>query len=164
MAQPVLILGIGNILLRDEGVGVHIVQEMQKMILPGGVEAVDGGTSGANLVEVVADRQLLIVVDAMNADEEPGTVYRFTAEDLMEQHERSISLHEFGLGETLIMARHLKCAPKESIIYGIQPGAIRPVGIGLTDEVAKVVPKIIQKLLVEAGAGLEKISAGGRRL
>ncbi|MFB3893415.1 MAG: hydrogenase maturation protease [Phycisphaerae bacterium] len=152
--KPVLIVGIGNILLRDEGVGVHVVRKLMDMELPEGVEAIDGGTSGADLIDSIADRAKLIVVDAMKADEKPGTVYRFTDKDLMEQAERSISLHEFGLAETLSMAKHLGCSPKEVIIYGVQPAVIRPPGLELSPEIAAVVPKLIKAVLEEAAKTL----------
>ncbi len=147
---PVLILGIGNILLRDEGVGVHVVRRMEGMDLGEGVEALDGGTGGADLIELIADRQKVIVIDCMKSGEKPGTVYRFTGDELVEQGDRSISLHEFGLSETLIMARQLNCAPKEVIIFGIEPATIRPPAEGLSPEIDALVPKLIKAVLNEA--------------
>lgn len=146
--QPILVIGIGNILLQDEGVGVRVIEAMQEMDLPDDVELVDGGTSGADLVDMIADRGKLIVVDAIEAGAQPGTVFRLSAEDLLPQDGQAISLHQLGLVESLTMAEQLGCAPQEVAIIGVQPGKVSP-GLELTAEMAGVVPKIIQTVLAE---------------
>ena len=146
--QPTLVMGIGNILLRDEGVGVRVVEAMQRIDVPEDVELIDAGTAGADLVDIVADRRKLIVVDAIEAGEEPGTILRLSPENLLPQGEEAISIHQLGLVESLAMAKHLGCAPREVSIVGIQPGEISP-GMELTPEVADAVPKAIQVVLAE---------------
>ena len=146
--QPTLILGIGNILLRDEGVGVRIIEAMGKLDLPEGVEILDGGTAGADLVDVIADRRKLIVVDAVAAEAAPGTVFRLRPEDLLPQGEALISLHQLGLVQSLAMAKQLGCQPREVVIFGVQPGEITP-GLELTVRVAAAVPKVIEAVLAE---------------
>jgi hydrogenase maturation protease len=145
---PTLILGIGNILLGDEGVGVRAVEALARRELPAGVEAVDGGTGGADLVEVIADRTRLIVIDAVAAGAEPGTVFRFTPGDLTSGTRPALSLHEFGLLETLAMAERLGCAPGEVVIFGVQPKTVAP-GLELSPEVAAAVPAVIDQVLAE---------------
>jgi len=145
---PVLILGIGNILLRDEGVGVRVIEQMQKMHLPDDVELVDGGTAGADLLDVLAERRKIIVIDAVQADCEPGTVLRFTADDLTRPDGIGISLHEFGLGEALAMTKQLGCAPEDVVVFGIKPRDIR-CGLELSEEIAASVPKVIELVLTE---------------
>ena len=113
--RPILVLGIGNILLRDEGVGVRVIEQMQKLRLPDDVELVDGGTAGADLLDVLAERRKVIVIDAVQADCEPGTVLRFTADDLVRPDRVGMSLHELGLGEALAMTRQLGCVPEEVV-------------------------------------------------
>lgn len=154
--EPVLILGIGNILLRDEGVGVHVIHELLKMDLPEGLEVIDGGTSGADLVDVVANRRKVIIIDAMKADEAPGTVFRLTGDELSEQSDRSISMHEFGMVETLMMAKHLGCSPQEVIVYGVQPAQLRPPAVEMSPLIAALVPKLARKVLEEAAEALAK--------
>jgi hydrogenase maturation protease len=146
--RPVLVLGIGNILLHDEGVGVYVVEQMQKGGVPDYVELLDGGTAGADLLDHICDRQKVIVVDAMDADVEPATILRFTPDDLAANAEQSISLHDFGIAETLAMARQLNCAPQEVIIIGIKPKDLT-CGLGLSDEIAGVVPRVIKYVLAE---------------
>jgi hydrogenase maturation protease len=146
--SPILVLGIGNILLHDEGLGVHVVKAMESMKLPGSVEILDGGTAGADLLDAVADRRKVIVIDALDADVPAGTILRLKPEDLINDTAESISLHEFSIAETLRMARHLHCEPKEVIIIGVKPMDINP-GIGLTDSMTALLPKIIECVMAE---------------
>lgn len=147
--KPTLILGIGNILLRDEGVGVRAVEAMRHEPLPDGVELLDGGTSGADLIDDVADRARLIVIDAVDADARAGTLFRLGLDDLLARADGPISLHEFGLLETLQAARHLGCAPREVVIFGVQPQQTHP-GLDLSETVAAVLPRVIDLALAEA--------------
>ena len=146
--RPILVLGIGNILLRDEGVGVRVIEQMQKMHLPGDVELVDGGTAGADLLDVLAERKKVIVIDAIQADCEPGTILRFSADELTRPDKASISLHDLGLGEALIMTRHLGCAPEDVVIFGIKPKDIS-CGLELSEEITASVPKVVELVLAE---------------
>ena len=145
---PILVLGIGNILLRDEGVGVRVIEHMQEIPMLDNVELLDGGTGGADLLEVLSERQKVIVVDSVQSDCEAGTVLRFTAEDLVRPDQASMSLHEIGLAESLIMTRQLKCEPKEVVIFGIKPKSIE-CGLELSEEVMSSVPKVIELILAE---------------
>ncbi len=146
--RPILILGIGNILLRDEGVGVRVIEQMQKMHLPDNVELIDGGTAGADLLDVLAERQKVIVIDAIQADCEPGTVLRFTADELVQPEGVGMSLHELGLGEALTMTRQLGCAPENVVVFGIKAKDIVS-GLELSEEIAASVPKVIELVLAE---------------
>ena len=163
---PDVIIGIGNILLRDEGVGVHVAQAMQAMDLPDHVEVVDGGTSGADLVDVLADRRRVVVVDAVRGDAKPGTVVLFPAEDLLPEDAVAVSLHQLGLVDSLLMTRQLGCYPQEVRVVGIYPVDISP-GLELSEVVARVVPKVIDFILSQfaESAEIEQIpvaSAHGR--
>ncbi len=146
--EPILVLGIGNILLRDEGIGVRVIEAMQKMHLPDNVELFDGGTTGVDLLDVLADRDKVIVIDAVQADCEPATVLRFTADDLVRPDRADISLHELGLGETVTMTRQLGCAPKDIVVLGIRTEQLGP-GLELSDKIAKLVPKVVELVLTE---------------
>jgi len=149
LPRRVLVVGIGNILLRDEGVGVRVIEAMRGTALPDDVELLDGGTSGADLIDFIADRQKVIVIDAVRTDGPPGSVYRFGPEDLMQDAAPALSLHQLGLLETLRMARHMNCSPGEVVIFGVKPGAI-DYGTDLTPQVAFAVPKVVQLVLTEA--------------
>lgn len=144
----VLILGIGNLLLCDEGIGVHAVRCLAQRILPPGVEVLDGGTSGADLVDHLEGRTKVIVIDAASGDGPPGTIYRCEARDLIEQ-EGALSLHEFGLADSLHMAERLGCAPQRVVVLGVQPATMEP-GLELSPEVAAVLPGVLSLALAEA--------------
>jgi hydrogenase maturation protease len=150
----ILILGIGNILLKDEGIGVHVIQAMADQVAKGtlslseDVELVDGGTFGIDLLDTLANRRKVIVIDAVQADAAPGTVFRFTAADLARRETADLSLHQVGLCETLAMARQLGCAPEEVVIFGIVPATLES-GLELSPQVAAVVPKVVELVLAE---------------
>jgi hydrogenase maturation protease len=146
-----LVLGIGNILLQDEGVGVRAVEAMQGMEIPPDVELLDGGTSGADLVDYLADRPKVIVIDAVDSHAAPGTVFRMTPDDLVRGEDADLSLHQLGLIDSLTMARELGTPARDVIIYGIQPQRVY-WGLELTEPVARVVPKVIEMVLREASA------------
>jgi hydrogenase maturation protease len=145
---PILVLGIGNILLRDEGVGVRVIEAMRHLALPDGVELADGGTSGADLVDLLADRQKVIVIDAVQIDAAPGTIVRCTGSGLLDESVVPISLHQFGLVESLLSARKLGCSPKAVVVFGVKPHDLAP-GLDLTPPIAALVPKLIQLVLDE---------------
>jgi len=146
----VLILGIGNLLLSDEGVGVHAVRCLSERELPPGVEVLDGGTSGADLVDHLEGRTKVVVIDAASGDGPPGTVYRCEARELIEQ-EGALSLHEFGLADSLHMAERLGCAPQRVVVLGVQPATMEP-GLELSPDVSAVLPGILKLALAEATA------------
>jgi hydrogenase maturation protease len=145
---PVLVVGIGNILLADEGVGPHVIRALENVDLPPSVELLDGGTAGADLIDQICDRQKVIFIDAVEADAEPGSILRMTAGQLTANLCRSVSLHEFGLVETVIMAEQLGCAPKEVVILGVKPKDVS-CGLELSQEVAAAVPKVVELILAE---------------
>jgi len=145
---PVLVLGIGNILLRDEGIGVHVVEALREYLLPESIELVDGGTTGADLLDVISDRRKVVVIDAMNADLEPGSLLRLSLDDLVAGQSAAVSLHEIGLVETFTMARHLRSAPDEVVVIGVKPKEIRP-STQLSPELAAIVPVIVKQVIAE---------------
>ena len=145
---PVLVLGVGNILLRDEGVGVRVVQAMERMPLSPEVEVFDGATAGLDLLDVLCDRRKVVVIDAIDADVAPGTVIRFESADLVPRDGQNMSLHEFGLLETLAVARQLGTAPAEVVIIGVKPKDVT-CGLELSPEIAGLVPDIINAVTAE---------------
>jgi hydrogenase maturation protease len=153
----ILVLGLGNILLKDEGVGVHVVQELQKRELRGGVEVIDGGTSGLDILLLQESPYKLVVIDAMKAGKEPGTVYksRVKADEMdrlteifSKDEQSTISLHQVGLIDSLLVARKTGCAPDEVRIIGVEPAEIDG-GLELTEQVKEKIPEIINTVLEE---------------
>ncbi|MEN8127510.1 MAG: hydrogenase maturation protease [Planctomycetota bacterium] len=145
-----LILGVGNILLSDEGVGVRVVECLQEQALPENIELVDGGTAGADLIDVLADRKTVIIVDAVQSTQPAGTILQLTPEDLKLQEDTPLSLHDLDIPQTLAMTEMLNCAPDHVICFGIVPECVAP-GIGLSETLTPLVPKIAEMILRESG-------------
>jgi hydrogenase maturation protease len=142
-----LVVGMGNLLYRDESIGVHVAQEMEKMELPEQIELLDIGTSTMDLISYLKGVKKLIVIDAMKAGGDPGTVYKCKPEDLLPKDEGPISLHEIGLLETLNMAKKMEMEI-ETVIIGVEP-KVFDWGIELTEEVKNRIPFIIDVVLKE---------------
>lgn len=145
--RKALIIGVGNLILKDEGVGVHVVRQLEDRGLPSGVEAIDGGTATMDLLAVIQEAARIIVIDAVRVGGKPGTIYRFFPEDLSCESERPLSLHEVGLLEVLGMARQLG-GHGEVVIIGVEPKEIS-WGVELSPEVEAKVPKVIEAVLKE---------------
>ncbi len=148
----VLILGLGNPLVGDEGIGVRVVEELKKLELPDGVTVVEGGTAGLGLISLMEGYQRVIIVDAADMGHPPGRVVRFTpSEAQFKTAEAPLSLHQIGLGEVLALAEALEVAPAELVIIGIQPSRVE-AGTGLTPEVEGAIPQITRIILDELDA------------
>ena len=142
-----IVFGAGNLLLKDEGIGVHVVRALQEAGLPDNVTIIDGGTS-SNILPHLEPADRLIIIDAVQAGGRPGTVYRFLPEDLAAEPEKLISLHEAGVMSGLMMMRLTGTEPGEIIILGIQPREI-DWGTELTTELQKKIPVIVKAVLRE---------------
>jgi hydrogenase maturation protease len=149
--KPVLVLGVGNILLQDEGVGVHVVNELLKLELPDHVEVIDGGTAGFDLVAIVDGREKVIVVDAvMSAEDPPGTIYRMSPENLQPTFRGKTSIHQFEFLDVLGMT-HLTGTVPETVIFGVVPREFEEFGMELTPEIRALVPRLVELVLRELG-------------
>jgi hydrogenase maturation protease len=147
-SPKIAVLGIGNLLLKDEGIGVHLVQELDRIVDANGVTIIDGGTSPdiPSLIEKNLDK--LIIVDAVKSDDKPGTIYRFSPDDIDLDSVSPVSVHDVGILESLKMLALLDRQPKSTVIIGIQPKAI-DFGLELSPEVAKKLPEIVDLVLQE---------------
>lgn len=149
MTKPrLMILGVGNLLLRDEGVGVQVIKALEDRPLPAGIELLDGGTLGIDLLAYISEAERIIVVDAVKGGGEPGAIYRLTPEILGQFKEQALSLHQVGFLEVLDLSEQLGNRP-EAIIYGIEPQVI-DWGLELTEPVQAAVPRVVELVLVEA--------------
>lgn len=146
--SKVLILGVGNVLLKDEGIGVHVIETMAQMQMPENVTLVNGGVSGIDLLDVIGESDRLIIVDAMDAGEAPGSIFRFNADEVkMMLDEHKTSLHQVDLFDTLKIADFLDRCP-ETVIIGIQPEEIM-WGLEPTSTLSGLIPKIIDLVISE---------------
>jgi len=146
--KTILVLGVGNLLLSDEGVGIHVVNELQKTSHPEHVEVVDGGTGGFELLNHFYGKKKVIIVDAMQGDAAPGTIFRCLPDDLNLQVLHTYSSHQNSLVELLHFSKTLT-PPPEVVIFGIVPKDIQGVCTSLSGEIAQQVPKIVEAILKE---------------
>ncbi len=151
MGKPsrVVVVGVGNLLLKDEGIGVHVAHALQELELPHGTEIIDGGTS-PDLLAYLEPADKLIIIDAVEAGGTPGTIYRFHPDDLTLEARGLSSLHELGLMSSLKMMSLLGNEPQEVVIIGIQVKEI-DWGTELSTELREKVPEIISVVLKEIG-------------
>jgi len=142
--KPVLVLGIGNLLLKDEGIGVHTVRKMMKMPLPDNVEIIDGGTASLDLISYLEGRKKVIVIDCVRGGDKPGTIYRLTPKEIEKDERKILSLHQVDFQQTLHLADKLGKNPPEVVIYGIEPQNYSSWGMELSLVIKKRIPKIIE--------------------
>ena len=140
----VVIMGIGNLLLKDEGIGVHALHALKRENeLPENVELVDAGTSTLDALQMFDDLDRLIVIDAVKGGGKPGTIYKFKPGETCSANRATTSLHQLGFIEALSIAERLGKAPRDVIIIGVEPKEVSS-GLELSPEIAEKIPKIIQ--------------------
>ena len=117
-----LVLGIGNVLLQDEGVGIHAIGELRRRFtFDDDVEFLDGGTAGVELLRHLDGKDRVLIVDAVAAGHPPGTVFRVEVEDVPRMFHVRISPHQIGLSDVLATALLSDGLPGEIVMFGIEP-------------------------------------------
>ena len=152
--KRILILGIGNLLFKDEGIGIHVVNRLKDMDLPPYVEVIDGGTLSSYFIEIVGGRKKIIVIDAIKADGLPGTIYRLTDKDIENKRKgyfRTVFEQEFiDAWKTTYL---LKNQPEEVVYIGVEPEDTGEKSlmaeIGLSPTIEKKIPEIIEMVMRE---------------
>jgi hydrogenase maturation protease len=139
------VLGIGNALLRDEGIGCHVAQALEEIPLPN-VKIIDGGTC-PDLLQFLEDTDKLIIVDAVKGGGTPGQIYRFHLEDITLEQKPFLSLHDVGLVDNLMLMQ-LWHDISEAVIIGVEPREIN-WGLELSPELREKMPQILDAILAE---------------
>ena len=137
-----LILGIGNLLLCDEGVGVHVARALQREELPENVVILEVGTAFLDALPEIEQADRIIIVDAMQADHAPGTIYRVPFDDCVKP-ECIASLHGFDLSRVIYLAG--RETPPEAVVFGVEPARIE-WGTELSPEIQEIIPSIIEAI------------------
>jgi len=145
----VVVIGVGNLLLKDEGIGIHAVESLQKVELPENVRIIDGGTA-PDLVAYTEAGDKLVIIDAAKAGGEPGTIYRFLPRDLAEESGTLISAHELGVEQNLKLMSLMGNEPAEIVIIGIEPQEIG-FGTELSAKLKRKLPEIVSVILKDIG-------------
>ena len=145
----ILVLGIGNVLLTDEGIGVRALKELErKFIFPANIELLDGGTAGIELLRHIRNRDYLIIIDAMKCGQKPGTVVRVEGDDVPAAFRTRISPHQLGLSDLLAAAMLTDELPKNLVLFGVEPESI-DIGLDLTDTVEANLNKLLDAVADE---------------
>jgi len=145
--NDMVVIGLGSPLMSDEGVGVHLIRKLSTLDRKWpGVDFLDLGTAGARILHAIAGRKKAVFIDAAFMDKTPGTILRFTPEDVhSEKKLPRMSLHEGDLLQFLDLSRRLGECPKDIVIFGIQPRdlspseSLSPALAGRTDEYVEII-------------------------
>ncbi|WP_129677604.1 HyaD/HybD family hydrogenase maturation endopeptidase [Candidatus Chloroploca sp. Khr17] len=149
---PILILGLGNIILRDEGLGVRTVERLlERYTLSTEVEALDGGTLGLHLLPYLEGVRDLLIIDAIRADEPPGSLIRLEGAAIPAALAHKMSMHQFGLSELLAVGSLQGELPQRMVLWGLVPTVMEP-GLDLTEPVAASLDPLIERIVAELAA------------
>jgi len=143
-SNKILILGIGNVLMGDEGIGVHCVQSIDHSKIPAGIDIVDGGTGGFHMLEYLSDYDTIIMIDATMDAKVPGSI------SLLEPHfahdfPRTLSSHDIGLRDLLESASLLGDLPK-IYLFTITVANLQVMHMELSEQLNSVVEKVQEKI------------------
>jgi len=156
--QNIVILGVGNLLLSDEGVGVHVANELMKMELPPKVTVVEGGTDGFGLLNIITEADRLIVIDAVKGGGVSGSIYRFDIDEVQNCPSGfKTSVHQIGILEVINLSGLIGKTPHTTVI-GIEPKSLE-IGMELSPEIKARIPRIIELVLAE----LKKMKHGNEK-
>jgi hydrogenase maturation protease len=143
------VIGLGNVVLSDDGLGVHAVRRMQHRYQPGdGVELVEGGTAGLLLLPCLADAKRVIIVDAIDTGAPAGTLVRLDGEDWASAFESRMTPHDVGLVDLLGAARLSGAWPEQLVLHGIQPDSTA-IGTELSAPVAAALDPLVDAIATE---------------
>ena len=144
MKNKLLILGIGNYILGDEGLGVHAVRELQKGQFPEGVDIVDGGVGGLTLMEMMQSYEKVLVIDAALDDNPEGTI-RHIIPKYSADYPPLITMHEIGLKDVIdAMKLTGYCPHIEMVVISVKK--FYEVTLDLSPEIIEAMPKLIDKV------------------
>jgi hydrogenase maturation protease len=154
-AMPVLILGLGNILFQDEGLGVRAVEHIQQMrALPENVRLLDGGTLGLDLLAYFTAGSRLIILDAIRSQREPGSLLRLEGEEIPAALAQKMSMHQLGLQDLMAASILRGTMPEKVVLWGMVPAQIE-LGTELSPRCAAALPRLVEAALGElAGWGI----------
>lgn len=143
-----VVLGVGNELLSDEGIGIHVAKELQKRDILPEIDVFEGGTEGFGLLNIITDADRLVVIDALKGGSEPGTIYKFDIKDAPRSPDLfKTSVHQISILEVLNLSSLIGKTPETTVI-GIEPKSIA-TGMELSPEIRAQIPRVIELVLDE---------------
>jgi hydrogenase maturation protease len=147
--SPVLVLGMGNLILEDEGLGIRALERLQeRYVIPPGVEFLDGGTTGMGLLDDMSRRDHLIVLDACQTGDPPGTLVRLAGGDVPVYFGMRISPHQLGLSDVLATLELSGEQPAEVVVLGMVPQSLE-LCLELSDLVRERLDSLVEAAVAE---------------
>ena len=144
-----LVLGIGNLVMSDDGVGVKAVQELSRRYrFPPEVQLLDGGTLGLDLLPALEGKEMLLLLDAVETGSLPGTIVRLEGDEIPVAMTTKLSPHQMGLKDLLAVASLTGVAFREQVLLGVQPEQIG-MGLELSAPVAAALEPLLERALAE---------------
>lgn len=160
--KKITVIGCGQLLVGDDGFGVRVVEELQKIKLPENVETVDAGVGGLAILSMIEDSDEAIIVDAVHTGkEQPGFIYHFTDKELPPSNMFMLSAHDLNLVDTIHIGREMEQLgeqkmPRDIVIIGVE---INPPKLefttDMTPEIQKAIPEVVQMVLAEIKAATQ---------
>ena len=150
----VVVLGVGNEIMTDDGVGVHVARALASENLAATVEIIEGAT----IIDCLPGGEpidKLIVVDAVSGGDEPGAIYRFTPDQIEVGAVRPTSIHQLGLIDSLKMSEIAGIKPRETVVIGVEPKKVE-LGMELSPEIQNRIPEVVSIVLKEISPGQRK--------
>jgi hydrogenase maturation protease len=152
--KKILVLGIGNLLFKDDGIGLHVVEKLKTMDMPPDVELIEGGVAALNIVYLIENRQKVIVIDSMKADGPPGTIYRLVNHEIVDKRRNALkTAAEAEFVEYYGNTRLLGTTPRELVFIGVEPedtgNKDGNLEIGLSPVLEKKLPELIEMVMKE---------------
>lgn len=143
----VTVLGVGNVILTDEGFGVRVVEYLDKNYeFSDNVQLIDGGTLGIELTKFITGTEKLLIIDSVNSGGEKGKVFCFTNDEVFAHFEEKISAHEVGIKDVLALLKVTGKYPEEVAVTGAEPYDLN-AGVGLSGDMQKLLPKVAEKAI-----------------
>ena len=147
--SDVTVLGVGNVILRDEGFGVRVAEYLDAHYdFPENVQIVDGGTLGIELTQFVTGTKKLLVIDSINGHAAPGTRFAIRDDDVLAHFQDKISAHEVGIQDVLALLEVTGHKIPTVTVLGVQPYNLE-AGVELSEEMRKLVPEVAEEALNE---------------
>jgi hydrogenase maturation protease len=149
---PILILGLGNILFQDEGVGVRAVEQLRTSYrIPDTVEVVDGGTLGLDLLTYFTPGIRMLILDAVRSGQEPGQLIRLEGQAIPAALAQKMSMHQLGLQDLLAASALCGTMPAQVVLWGMEPARV-DWGVELSAPVAEALPTLVDACKTELGS------------
>lgn len=156
--MEVLVLGLGNAVMSDDGFGSRVIRHLSEHYLfDDNLLLLDGGTLGLDLLPRFEGVARLLIVDALNMDVRPGTVFRLSGEEVPRAFAAKMSVHQMGLQDLLAVAELQGHLPAEMVLWGVQAGSME-MGLELTRPVSRAIDRVVDGIVGELTAwGMEPV-------